>query len=260
METSLKIRKIFKKKLKNLFPVFGTWTSIGDVQNTDMLLNANLDFHGIDLEHSTINLNQITQILNSCIKNSIICLARMASHNEENIRRVLDIGVDGLIIPNVCSSSQVKNILKSMKYPPIGERGYGIAKAQNYGHNFSTYVKNWNRSSLLFIQIESIEAVNDVEEIINFREIDGVLIGPYDISGSLGIPGQIHNRKVTQASNKIIKACKKYKKSCGIHLVNVSKKNIKKILLQGFNILTLSSDVFIFKDWTENISSIIKKI
>ena len=91
-----------------------------------------------------------------------------------------------------------------MKYPPIGKRSFGVNRAQNYGFDFEDYIKSWNDSSIFMIQIESIEAVENIEELLQLENLDGVMIGPYDISGSLGVPGQLDHHLVVEASKKVI--------------------------------------------------------
>ena len=131
---------ILKTKFNQLQKLFGGWTSIGHPQISDMLIKAGTDFHSIDIEHSTISQYQCQQIISTCHSFDIPCLPRVASHNGEMIRRLLDSGADGIIIPNVESANQIENIIDWIKYPPLGKRGYGVAKAQEYGHNFDNYI------------------------------------------------------------------------------------------------------------------------
>ena len=245
-----------KKNLKEKKLVLSAWTSIGNSQVSELLLASNIDCLGIDIEHSTISQEQSMHIIAACNNKNKSCLPRVASHNSESIRRLLDSGADGIIVPNVESAKDVDNIVAWMKYPPIGMRGYGVARAQNYGHTFEEYAKNWNDESILIIQIESINAVKNIDKIIQNKNIDAVIVGPYDISGSLGIPGQIHHQKVIEASATIVDACKRFNVSCGIHVPSVSLETVNDSILKGFNFIILASDVFILRDWANNINLI----
>ncbi len=249
-------RKILKKKLRDRDLIFASWTSIGSMQISELLLESNIDCLGIDLEHSSISQEQSLNIIASCNRKNKSCLPRVASHNPESIRRLLDSGADGIILPNVENSEDVNNLIGWSKYPPMGKRGYGISRAQNYGHNFDQYINNWNNDSILLVQIESINAVKNIKTIIQNENIDGVIIGPYDISGSLGIPGQINHASVMDASLKVIEACSKFKKSCGIHIPTISEEKINEQISYGFNFIILSSDVFILRDWGQAVKKL----
>src|SRR5205823_2090686 len=120
----------------------------------------------------------------------VSCLPRVASHNGEQIKRLVDSGADGIIVPMVSTAEEVQAIVDWSKYFPTGKRSYGVARAQGYGFDFEKYTAEWNSRSVILIQIESIRGVENVSELLGHDAIDGVMIGPYDLSGSLGIPGQ----------------------------------------------------------------------
>jgi len=107
------------------------------------------------------------------------------------------------------------------------------------------------------IQIESIEAVKNIESILSYDEIDGVMIGPYDISGSLGVPGQLNHPDVINASKKVIQACKKFGKSCGTQLNDPNLNNIDGLFQLGYTFAILGSDLFILWKWAETMKGII---
>lgn len=252
-------RNYLKKYLIQKKLIFCGWTSLGHVQNSEAILSSNIDCLGIDIEHSTISQEQALNIISVCNLKGKSCLPRVASHNSESIRRLLDSGADGVIIPNVESYKDIENIISWVKYPKIGNRGYGIARAHDYGHNFNEYVNKWNKDSIIIIQIESINAVNNLPSIIDNKHIDGVIVGPYDISGSLGIPGKINDERVIAASKKVLKVCNKFNKSCGIHLPSVSASSLNKVISDGFNFIILASDIFILRDWATEVNKTTNK-
>ena len=143
---------------------FGAWTSIGHPSITEIFAASGIDFVGIDLEHSTISLEQAQRIIAAAQAGGAACFPRVASHNGEQIRRLLDSGADGIIVPMVSTTAQVQQIIDWCKYPPVGKRSYGVARAQGYGFDFDQYTKEWNGRSTIVIQIESVEAV---EAIVN---------------------------------------------------------------------------------------------
>ena len=253
-------RNKIKNKFTNRKPVFAGWTSLGHPQVTEMLARSNVDFVGIDIEHSTISQEQAQSIISACHSAGVCCLPRIATHNQESIKRVLDSGADGIIVPTVDTPEQVEKLIEWMKYPPLGKRGYGIARAQGYGHDFEKYTTEWNKSSVLVIQIESVFAVEHLEELLEFEEVDGVMVGPYDLSGSLGIPGQINHDLVNNAIAHVIETCKRYGKSCGVHEVDPTVEVVQASFNAGSTFVVLSSDVFLLWKWGERMKKLINDI
>jgi 2-keto-3-deoxy-L-rhamnonate aldolase RhmA len=251
------MRHILKNKFINRETVLAGWTSIGHPQVTEMLTMSGVDFVGIDIEHSTISQEQAQSIISACHSAGVCCLPRIATHNQEVIKRLLDSGADGIIVPTVDTPEQVEKLIEWMKYPPLGKRGYGIARAQGYGHDFEEYTSNWNDSSSLIIQIESISAVENIEKLLQFEEVDGAMVGPYDISGSLGIPGQIDHQKVKDAGKQVVDACHKFGKSCGTQDIDPTSESVQAALDSGYTFVVLASDVFILWKWGERMKKVV---
>lgn len=252
-----KKRKEVKKRLQNREKVFGTWTSLGHASITEILTRTGADFVGIDLEHSTISQEQAQRIIAAAQAGGSICLPRISSHNPEMTRRLLDSGADGVIVPMVQNPEDVQKMIAWAKYPPLGRRGFGVSRAQGYGFDFKDYTQSWNDSSILIGQIESIGAVEQIDDILSSAELDGVMVGPYDISGSLGIPGQIEHKKVIDASLRVIAACKKKGKACGTQIVEPTAEKIRNAFKSGFTFVILSSDVFLLWKWAEQMRDLI---
>ena len=251
------MRYKLKNKFVNRENILAGWTSIGHPQVAEMLAMSGVDFIGIDIEHSTISQEQSQRIIAACHDKGVRCMPRIATHNQEAIKQLLDSGADGIIVPTVDTPEQVEKLIEWIKYPPLGKRGYGIARAQDYGHNFNEYTSQWNNSSSLIIQIESITAVENIEKLLQFDEVDGAMIGPYDISGSLGIPGQIDHQNVKDAGRVVVEACRKYGKSCGTQDINPTSSSVKEAFGSGYTFVVLASDVFILWKWGEKMQEIV---
>ena len=251
-------QKSIKSKFQNRSPIFASWTSIGHPQITEMLVRSGVEFLGIDIEHSTISQEQSQRIISACHSQGVACLPRVATHNPEAIKRLLDSGADGVIVPTVETPEQVERLIEWTKYPPIGKRGYGIALAQGYGHDFEKYTSAWNKSSILIIQIESITAVENIEALLQFEEVDGVMVGPYDISGSLGIPGKIDDNMVQEAGQSVVEACKNHGKACGTQDIDPTPTSVQAAINNGYTFVVLASDIFIFWKWGERMQELIK--
>ena len=253
MANPFDVRVALKNKLKGRQPVFAGWTSLAHPGITEIFTRAGFDFIGIDIEHSTINQEQSQRIIAACQAAGVACLPRIASHNKEMARRLLDSGADGLIVPMVESADDVRTIIEWMKYPPVGRRGFGIGRAQGYGFDFDAYTKTWNSSSVLIAQIESINAVRRIDEILAVDGLDGGMAGPYDISGSLNVPGQLEHPSVVEAACKVLEACRAKGKACGTQIIEPDEARIREAALRGYTFSILASDVFILWKWAQRM-------
>ena len=223
--------------------------------------NINFDFIAIDMEHSTINNYEAQRIISTVQAYEVPCIPRPLSHKNDIIKPLLESGCDGMLFPNIDKNSQMEEVISNFKYSPIGARNYGINRAQNYGFKSKEYFNNWNKISSILIQIESKNSIENLEEILkkNYKNIDGVMIGPYDLSGSLNCPGDFNNVNYVRSIKHVIKLCKSYNISCGTQLSDIRPSLINENFNLGFNFLVLGSDLFALWNWAENIDNLIKK-
>jgi len=142
----------------------------------------------------------------------------------------------------------------------VGNRSYGVNRAQAYGFDFDKYIEGWNDSSTFIIQVESIQAVENIDKLLGFDDVDGVMIGPYDMSGSLGVPGQTSHPLVIEASKKVIEACERYGKSCGTQVADASPKSIQQLFDLGYTFAILGSDLFVLWKWAEQMKLLMESM
>ena len=260
MKELMKKRRHLKANLRGRKRILAAWTSLAHPSITEVFARSGVDFVGIDIEHSTISQEQSQRIIAACQANETLCLPRIASHNMEMIKRLLDSGADGLIVPMVNTPEEVERLISWFKYPPLGKRSFGIARGQGYGFDFNEYVKTWNASSSLIIQIESVQGVENIEKLLSYEDVDGAMIGPYDLSGSMNIPGQLDHPRVVQASQKVIAACAKHKKACGTQVIEPDDKNIRKAFDASYTFVVLASDIFILWKWTARMKEVVSRL
>lgn len=259
LSTLMQRRRQLKEKLQSREKVFGGWTSFGHPSITEIFAKAGFDFVGVDIEHSTISQEQAQRIISAGQGWGTLCLPRVASHNLEMVKRMLDSGGDGIIFPLVCSKAQAQEIVSWCRYSPVGKRSFGVARAQGYGFDYDLYTKEWNEALSIIIQIESKEGVKNIDEILTVDGIDGVMIGPFDLSGSMGIPGQLDHPKVKKACQKVIDSCAKHKISCGNQIVEPNLELIEKTFKSGFTFTILGSDLFALWKWAQNMKDFIQQ-
>jgi 2-dehydro-3-deoxyglucarate aldolase len=137
------------------------------------------------------------------------------------------------------------------------DRGFGVARAQGYGTRFEEYITGWNERSTIIIQIESIQGIEAVDELLQSDLINGVMIGPYDISGSLGIPGQLEHPRLVEACARVVEACAQRGKACGTQLVDPTHETTLAAFEGGYTFVVLASDVFILWKWSERMRQMI---
>jgi 2-keto-3-deoxy-L-rhamnonate aldolase RhmA len=155
----------------------------------------------------------------------------------------MDAGSTGIIVPMVNSPEQVVQAYEAMQYPPIGKRGVGLSTAQGFGAKFEEYLSWLKENALLIVQIEHIEAVKNFEKILSRPEVDGFIVGPYDLSASLGKPGQFQDGNYLKAIAEIDRVQSKISKARGIHIVEPDIEQVKNSLKTGYDFIAYSFEM-----------------
>lgn len=251
--------QLLKAKLAQRELVFGAWVSFSHPSITEIFAGHGFDFLAIDMEHTTISLEQAQRIIAASQSFGVPCLPRPVSHSNDWIKPLLDSGADGIIAPMVNRKNESEAIIDLLKFLPEGKRSFGVNRAHGYGSNFTSYVSNWNKSSIFIAQIETKEAVTNISDILSSEYLDGVMIGPYDMSGSLGVPGQTTHPLVQEAEKTVIAACKSAGKSCGTQLADFSDENVQIAIAKGYTFIIASSDLFVLNSWAENAEKLVKR-
>jgi 2-keto-3-deoxy-L-rhamnonate aldolase RhmA len=252
-----KRRQALKEKFRRRDKVFAGWTCFSHPSLAEILARMGVDFIGIDMEHTPISEESALHIITSAQGSGTLCLPRVASHDVAMIKRLLDSGADGIIVPLISSKAEAQKVCDIFLYPPLGKRSFGVGRAQGFGFDYDAYTKNWNSSGCLIAQIETKEGVENIDDILTVKGIDAIMVGPYDISGSLGIPGQLDHPKVKEARKKVIKACQAAKKSCGIQVIHPNPTNMRQALEEGFNFIVTGADLFALWGWAADMNSLI---
>lgn len=181
----------------------GTLLSISAPQVAEIISDSGFDWVLIDMEHSAISLESVQNAL-QIMGDKILKIVRVPGNDEIWIKRVLDTGCDGILVPMVNSAAEALKVVQRSKYPPDGRRSVGLSRAHSFGPGFTSYVENANSDLLIMIQIEHRDAVKNIDEILKVQGIDSIFIGPYDLSASMGLTGQIDHPDV-KAAIKLIK-------------------------------------------------------
>lgn len=251
--------KILKKKLKNNNLTIGSWITIGHPSIPEILSNAGFEWLTIDMEHNSIDKSMMQNLISVIQSKNIAALVRVDKNEEVSIKHALDAGADGIIIPMVNNKDDAMKAIEYSKYPPIGKRGVGLSRAQNYGYDFEDY-KKWQKENLVIIaQIEHINGVNNLREIIGVDGIDAVIVGPYDLSGSLGYPGDFTKLELQTALNNVKNICKESCFSLGFHVVDPDPELVKLKIKEGYNFIAFSTDFYFIGDTARKMMELVKK-
>lgn len=255
----MKLDDSLKKKIKRNELTLGSWITIGHPNVAEILANAGFDWLVIDIEHNPIDPAMIQTLLLTIQSKGVKAFVRVSKNEEVVIKQVLDAGADGIIVPMVCSKDDARQAVNYAKYPPIGKRGVGLARAQQYGKQFEEY-KQWVNDGLVVIaQIEHIDGINNLEDIISVPGIDGTIIGPYDLSGSMGMPGEFEKPIVKEALAKFIKICKKHNFPMGFHVVNADPAKIQEKIDEGYRFIAYGTDFLFMGDTATKGMKVLRK-
>lgn len=198
------------EKLKKDKHVFGTWIKmIRTPYIAQIFATAGFDFIYIDMEHGNFNMETVADICSYALLSGIIPIVRPASKEPCMMTRPLDSGALGLLIPQVDSKKDAEEIIRSVKYPPIGNRG---ASTRGIHTNFSKVSAEefaiWaNSNQIIIIQIESQSGIDEIDDILSVEGIDGAVVGRGDLSKSIGLAGQTTHPEVIKRVEIVIDAC-----------------------------------------------------
>ncbi|HQT58854.1 aldolase/citrate lyase family protein [Daejeonella sp.] len=222
----------------------GSWITLNNISVAELMADAGFDWLCIDMEHTATDYFEAQQMMIAIQAKGIPVYVRVGSNDPLIIKRVLDAGADGIIVPSVNSKSDAERAISAVKYPPIGTRGVGLARAQGYGFNFDNYRDVIAPKVKLIVQIEHINAIDELDDILSLEGVDGSFIGPYDLSGSLGKPGQYNDEDVMAAIERYELTAKKYNKWIGFHVVPPDYKLVEEKQAKGYNFIAFSFDAY----------------
>jgi len=244
MEFLNKVKNI-KKGQKEL--IIGSWINSASPIITEIMSGAGFDFLCLDAEHSAIDFNTSLQLFQAMKAGNPNCapIVRMQGNNYTDTKRYLDAGAVGVIAPLVNSKKEVEYLIQSVKYPPYGNRGVGYGRSHAYGFEFDKYMEFAKENIFIAIQIEHIDAVNNFEEMAEVDGLDGIFVGPYDLTASMGITAQFNHPDYLSALEKINSICKKNNLISGIHVVQPSPEEVIEKNNMGYNMIAYSLDITI---------------
>ncbi|MGD2165571.1 MAG: aldolase/citrate lyase family protein, partial [Anaerolineae bacterium] len=206
----------------------------------EIMASVGFDYLWIETEHASLDSAHVQSLIQA-VGDRCPCLVRIPHKAEVWVKKALDTGCSGIIVPQIRTAEEAQQVVAWSLYPPAGRRSVGISRAHGYGMAFRDYVETVNDELVIVVQAEHTDAVENIESIARVDGIDAVLVGPFDLSGSLGVLGEIDHPGVIEAIDKIRNACRSAGKPLGIFATDAPA--ARRYFEQGFTLVALSMDV-----------------
>ncbi len=229
----------FRKRLKAGETLLGSMVTLPLPAIAEIVADLGFDWLFIDGEHGPLETAEILAMLQA-VGDRIACIVRVPGAEEGPIKKILDQGAEGIIVPQVNTADQASSVVRFARYSPLGSRGVGLSRAHGYGMRFGQYLEIANDRIAVIVQAEHARAVENIESIVKVQGIDAILIGPYDLAASLGKMGRIDDPTVTGAIDHVTKACR----SVGMPLgyFGVSAEAIRPYIERGYTLIAAGVD------------------
>ncbi len=240
MNRSEKILEI-RKSLAAKQPSIGSWMQIPHPSIAEIMGQAGYDWVAVDMEHGAVAVHQLPDLFRALELGGTLPLARVAEGSIKDCKQALDAGAGGVIVPMIESAAQLNQVRDACCWPPAGSRGVGFSRANLFGKHFDAYCEE-AQAPLLVAMIEHIRAVDTMEEILSVEGLDAILIGPYDLSASMGLTGQFESKAFLSALDRIRECCSQRGIASGVHVVMPDVAMLQQRIKEGYLFLAYSID------------------
>jgi 2-dehydro-3-deoxyglucarate aldolase len=231
-----------KQKLRSGEAALGGWIMIGHPSVAEIMAGEGFDWIAVDLEHTSTSLHDLQAIALALKGTGCDLLVRLHSCDAIQAKLVLDIGAAGIIVPAVNSPAQAAQAVAIAQFPPQGVRGASLCRATDFGRNFKGYYQQHNKDVIVVVMLENHLGVAQADAILATAGVDAVFIGPYDLSASMGLAGQLQHPDVLEAQQKVLAACARHGVAPGIHVVSTEPEDLQRCLAQGFRFVACGLD------------------
>lgn len=232
-----------KRRLANNELTIGSWVTLGHPSIAEIMAGAGFDWLVIDAEHSAIDLPDIQTLILAMDAHDCPAIVRLTSNDPNQIKRVMDAGATGIMVPMINSAADAEAAVRHTYYPPKGTRGVGLARAQAYGAGFKSYIDWLSEHAVVVVMIEHRDAVDNIDEILSVEGVDAFIIGPYDLSASMGMPGEVSHPDVRSAIARTLQAGLAHGKTGGIHVVEPDREELYRQIDSGYRFLGYGLDI-----------------
>ena len=246
----------FRQRLLAGERLVGPMVTLGSPEVAEILTKVGFDWLFLDAEHAPFDALSLQRMVQAA--GDTPCLVRLEASQEVPIKKALDVGAAGIIAPMVNTAEQAAQVVGWSRYSPQGTRGVGLSRAHGYGLNFNEYMTTANDSVAIVVQAEHIQAVENMEAIVQVEGVDGVLIGPYDLSASLGLIGQIEHPEVVAAVDRVTAVCQQAGKPLGVF--GVSATAVQPYIEKGYTLIIVGVDTLLLSSAANRLLKQVREI
>lgn len=236
-----------KQALLNRQVTVGSWLQVGHPANAEILARAGFDWLAVDCEHGDVSEGDLANIFRAVARFGTFPMVRVKENATLEIRRALDLGAMGVVVPLVNTPGEAARAVAAARYPPEGVRGFAFHRGNEWKVDFDDYMKRIDDITVI-VMIESKQAVDAIDAILAVEGVDGVFIGPYDMSGSYGVLGQTGHEVIRDACCRVSEACARAGKSAGLHVVLPTAESVRSAVGDGFTLLGIGMDTVFLVD------------
>jgi 2-dehydro-3-deoxyglucarate aldolase len=245
----------FRARLLRGDRLIGTMITLPSPEVAELMASVGFDWLFLDAEHGVLEARELQAMLQGA-GSAVPCVVRTAAAAEVPIKKALDVGAAGIIAPQVNSAAQAAEVVRLAKYAPTGTRGVGVGRAHGYGLHLPDYLATANDQLAVIVQAEHIDAVAQIEAIVRVAGIDAVLVGPYDLSASLGRLGDVEHPDVVAAIDRVTTVCRQAGVRLGIF--GVSAAAVRPYLARGYTLIVAGLDTLLLGQAAKDILSQLK--
>jgi 2-keto-3-deoxy-L-rhamnonate aldolase RhmA len=235
------LQNTLKRRLDRKEVAFGTWISSGSPNVLDLLRNLSFDWFVMDMEHSAIGIETVGRMVQVLNGSQATPMVRVGGIDQALFKAVLDAGAHGVVVPLVNTKAEAELAVRYTKYPPVGVRGVAASKASDYGLSLAPYIRTANDETTVIAQIETPQAVQNIEEILSVKGVDVAFVGPSDLTMTMGLVDDRSNPKVAEAMVRVVEACADAGKAAGVMATTLDEARLA--VQRGFRFISLASDM-----------------
>lgn len=237
-----------KDKLRHKNVTLGSWMQIPSIAVAEIMGKAGYDWVAIDLEHGSFSLDILPVLCLALENGKTVPFARLAQAHPKDIKQALDAGVKGLILPNICTKEELEEAVSWSYYPPHGTRGVGYSRANLFGKRFEECIPTDSKELVIVAQIEQVKAIGSLDKILTVDQLDAIIVGPYDLSASMGLTGLFEHTDFKAAMKEIQEKAEGHGISMGLHIVKPDPYILNEKILEGYKFIAYGIDaVFLYK-------------
>ena len=237
-----------KQALHTRRPTLGSWITFPAEAPAEIMARAGFEWLVLDMEHAPIDLADAARLIRVVDLAGVPVLCRLPSNDATLAKRVLEAGASGIIVPSIESAGEARRAVDAAYYPPAGRRGVGLSRAQGYGTTFEDYRTGLADRMVVIAMIETAAGLEHVDAIAGTEGIDAIVVGPYDLSASLGRIGELDHPIVASAQQEICRAAARAGISSGIHIVHFTRDALQAAVEAGHTFLALGVDMLFLGD------------